>query len=233
MVKSVAKDLIAHGKISRGYIGVNIGEVDDALAKSLGLDRPKGIIVQGIVEGGAASKADIKEGDVILKVDGREVDQPNQLQGYVASKSAGTTIKLTLFRDGKEIERNVTLKARDEDSKAEPIVNKENEKDASKDSKASTAQFEDLGFSVANLSSKEKSEFKVDHGVIIKEVKSFSKAEDRQLAAGFIILEADKKRINNVADLREVISDKKGAAVLLKLQDGKGNNFFRGIEIPE
>ncbi|MCK7517371.1 MAG: S1C family serine protease [Ignavibacteriales bacterium] len=87
MVKSVAKDLIAHGKISRGYIGVNIGEVDDAMAKSLGLDKPKGIIVQGLVDGGAASKADIKEGDVILKVDGREVNQPNQLQGYIASKS--------------------------------------------------------------------------------------------------------------------------------------------------
>ena len=90
LVKSVAKDLIAHGKISRGYIGVNIGEVDDAMAKSLGLDKPKGIIVQGLVDGGAASKADIKEGDVILKVDGREVNQPNQLQGYIASKSAGS-----------------------------------------------------------------------------------------------------------------------------------------------
>ena len=130
LVKSVAKDLIAHGKISRGYIGVNIGEVDDAMAKSLGLDKPKGIIVQGIVDGGAASKADIKEGDVILKVDGREVNQPNQLQGYIASKSAGTTVKLTLFRDGKEIEREVTLKARDADIKVEPIANKENDNEA-------------------------------------------------------------------------------------------------------
>jgi serine protease Do len=70
LAKAVAKDLIAHGKVSRGYIGINIGEVDDAMAKSLGLDRPRGIIVQGLVAGGAAADADVKEGDVILKVDG-------------------------------------------------------------------------------------------------------------------------------------------------------------------
>jgi serine protease Do len=233
LVKSVAKDLIAHGKISRGYIGVNIGEVDDAMAKSLGLDKPKGIIVQGIVEGGAASKADIKEGDVILKVDGREVNQPNQLQGYIASKSAGSSVKLSLFRDGKEIEREVTLRARNEDSKSEPVANKEKDTEGNSESKSSTAQFDDVGFSVSNLSSKEKSEFKVDHGVIITGVKQFSKAEDRQLQKGFIILEADKKKINSVSDLRIVMKDKKGSAVLLKLQDGRGNNFFRGIEIPE
>ena len=232
LARSVAKDLIAHGKISRGYIGVNIGEVDDAMAKSLGLDKPKGIIVQGIVEGGAASKADIKEGDVILKVDGKEVNQPNQLQGYIASKSAGTTVKITLFRDGREIEREVTLKARDEDAKSEPVVNKK-DSEANSESKSSTAQFDDVGFSVQNLSSKEKSDFKVDHGVIITEVKPFSKAEDRQLAKGFIILEADKKKINSVSDLRSIMKEKKGSAVLLKLQDGRGNNFFRGIEIPE
>ena len=233
LVKSVAKDLIAHGKISRGYIGVNIGEVDDAMAKSLGLDKPKGIIVQGLVEGGAASKADIKEGDVILKVDGREVNQPNQLQGYIASKSAGTTVKMTLFRDGKEIDREVTLKARDEDSKSELVVNKDKDNEANSESKSSTAQFDDVGFSVQNLSSKEKSDLKVDHGVIITEVKPFSKAEDRQLAKGFIILEADKKKINSVSELRNIMKDKKGSALLLKLQDGRGNNFFRGIEVPE
>src|SRR5690554_396995 len=105
LAKAVAKDLIAHGSVSRGYIGVLIGEVDDAMAKSLGLERPRGIIVQDLVEGGAAEDADIRVGDVILKIDGREVNQTNQLQSYVATKTAGTDVTLTLFRDGKEIEK--------------------------------------------------------------------------------------------------------------------------------
>ncbi len=233
LVKSVAKDLIAHGKISRGYIGVNIGEVDDAIAKSLGLDKPKGIIVQGIIEDGAASKADIKEGDVILKVDGREVNKPNQLQGYVASKSAGTIIKLTLFRDGKEIEREVTLKSRDTDNKNEPVADKQKGSEESKESKSTSAKFDDIGLSVANLTARQKSDYKVDYGVMITEVKSFSKAEDRQLAKDLVILEADKKKIYSVGDLVKIFKDKKGSAVLLKLQTKDGNNFFRGIEIPD
>lgn len=233
LVKSVAKDLIAHGKISRGYIGINIGEVDDAIAKSLGLDKPKGIIIQGIIEGGAASKADLREGDIILKVDGREVNKPNQLQGYVASKTAGTTVKLTLYRDGKEIEREVTLRSRDNDSKSEPVTNREKEKNEDADSKTSTAVFEEIGLSVANLTSREKSEYKVDHGVMITDVKAFSKAEDRQLARGLVILEADKKKIRSVNELKNIFKEKKGSAVLLKLQTKDGNNFFRGIEIPE
>jgi len=69
LAKSVAKDLIANGKVSRGYIGVNIGEVDNAMAKALGLSKPEGVIVQGLVKDGAASNADIKACYVILKVD--------------------------------------------------------------------------------------------------------------------------------------------------------------------
>ncbi len=233
LVKSVAKDLIAHGKISRGYIGINIGEVDDAIAKSLGLDKPKGIIIQGIIEGGAASKADIREGDIILKVDGREVNKPNQLQGYIASKTAGTTVKLTIYRDGKEIEREVTLRSRDTDAKSEPVTSKEKQKDKDTDSKASTAVFEDIGLTVANLTSREKADYKVDYGVMITDVKAFSKAEDRQLVRGLVILEADKKKIYSVSDLKDIFNEKKGSAVLLKLQTKDGNNFFRGIEIPE
>ena len=117
LAKAVAQDLIVHGKVSRGYIGINIGEVDNAIAKSLGMDKPKGIIIQGIVDGGAASQADLKAGDIILEIDGREVNRPNELQSYVASLTAGTTVKLKIFRDGNTLERKVTLKARDEEIK--------------------------------------------------------------------------------------------------------------------
>ncbi len=197
LVKSVAKDLIAHGKVSRGYIGVNIGEVDAAMAKSLGMNRPQGVIIQGIVDGGAASKADIKEGDVIIKVDGREVNQPNELQSYVAAKSAGTTVHLTLFRDGKEIERDVTLKARETESSNEPVVNKDESENNSK-SNAETAELSDIGLTVKNMSSKEKEDYKVKNGIIITDVKAFSNAEDQNLFKGLVIIEANKQKVNNV-----------------------------------
>ena len=232
LVKSVAKDLMAHGKVSRGYIGVSIGKVDDAIAKSVGLNKPRGIIVQGIVEGGSASKADVKEGDIILKVDGKEVNAPNELQGYIAGRSAGTTVKLTIFRDGKEIERPVTLKSRDANSRTEPVVNKEDDP-RDKESNSGYLSFDNLGIKVKNLSTQEKKDYDTDYGVLISDIKQFSKAEDENLQKNNLILEADKKRIHNVNELKSIIDNKKGSAVLLKILVGKGNSRFVGIEVPE
>jgi serine protease Do len=232
LAKSVSQDLIAHGKVSRGYIGINIGEVDDAIAKSIGLDKPRGIIIQGIVEDGAASKSDIRAGDVILEIDGRPVNKPNELQSYVASLTAGTTVKLKLFRDGETIERNVTLKARDADVKTEP-ASQEEESESKDNSNLTSATFDNIGLTVKNLSEKDKTDFKVNHGVLITDVKPFSIAEDQRLFAGLVIVEANKEQVDNVQDFKNAIEKKKGSALLLKVVDQDGNNRFIGIEIPE
>ncbi len=232
IAKTVAKEIIAYGKVNRGYIGINIGEVDDALAKSVGLDRPRGVIIQGIVEGGAASETDLKSGDIILSIDGRELNKPNELQSYVASKSAGTSIDLKIFRDGKEIDRKITLKARDEDAKTTPVKMKDDEA-AKKDSKSSTISFEQIGLTVKNLSEKDKENLKVDNGILISGVEEFSKSADQRLFSGLVIVEADKKQINDVASFEKIVDSKKGKAVLLKVQDKDGNSRFVGLEIPE
>lgn len=230
LVKAVAKDLIANGKVSRGYIGVQIREVDEALSKSLGLDGPRGVIVDGIVEGGAASNADIKRGDVILEIDNRKVDKPNQLQGYIAAKTAGSKVNILIYRDGKEIERTVTLKARDDNKTIASNIEKED----SKTDKASTetASFDDLGFTVKNLSAKEKNEYKVDNGIIISSVKSHGNAQAQGLAQGFVIVKADRKNVDSVKDFTKIVNSKKGSALLLEVADKNGNSRFVGIEIP-
>ena len=232
LAKAVAQDLIAHGKVSRGYIGINIGEVDNAIAKSLGMDKPKGIIIQGIVEDGAASQADLKSGDIILEIDGREVNRPNELQSYVASLTAGTTVKLKIFRDGNTLERKVTLKARDEEIKTEPVSNNDDSKDKS-ETGSSSATFDDIGLTVKNLSDKDKSDYGINSGVIISQIKPFSKAEDQKLFSGLIITEADKENVDNIDDFKKIVDKKKGSALLLKVVDKEGNNRFVGIEIPE
>jgi serine protease Do len=233
MAKSVAKDLIAHGKISRGYIGVSIDNVDYPLAKSLGLDKPRGVIIQDIVAGGSAANADVKKGDVILKIDGKEVNAPNELQSMIASRSAGTKVNLTLYRDGKEVERSVTLKARDEDADAKPVADSDTDNESKDNSTVSTVSFDNLGLSVQNLSSKDKSDFKIDSGIKISDVKDYSKAYDQRLRPGLVILEADKKKVHNVSEFKKIIESKKGSAILLKVQDGSNNSVFIGIEIPE
>ena len=233
LAKSVSQELIAHGKINRGYIGVNIGEVDNAMAKSIGLDKPKGVIIQGIVEGGAASKADLRAGDVILEINGKPVNKPNELQSYVATLTAGTTVTLKLFRDGQTIERKVTLKARESDEKTEPASNNNEGSENENNSGSSTATFDNIGITVKNLTKNDLSDFKVNHGILITDVKPFSVAEDQRLFAGLVITEANKEEIDNVQDFRKVIDQKKGSAILLQVVDQNGNSRFVGLEIPE
>jgi len=108
IVRAVVEDLMEDGKIDRGYIGVQIQPVDAVTAKAIGLEKPQGAIVSNVLPGGAAERAGIKVGDVILEFDGIPVKSPNHLQGLVATRRAGQTVRLTLWRDGKRMEKTVT-----------------------------------------------------------------------------------------------------------------------------
>ena len=231
IVKTVAKELIAYGKVDRGYIGIEIGNVDDAMAQSLGMDKPQGVIIQGIVPGGAASKEDIKAGDIILKVDGKPVNQPNELQSIIATKTAGTTVDLTIYRDGKQIERKVTLKARKDENSSEPVVN--NNQNGNNESESNTAKLSDIGMTVRNLSSEEKTKYKVNNGIMITDVTAYGPAQNQNLGRGLVITEADKKEIKDVDQFKKIIKEKEGSAVLLKVKDDKGNSMFIGLQIPK
>jgi serine protease Do len=232
LAKNVAKELIANGKVNRGYIGVNISAVDPATAKAVGLDKTKGIMVQGLLQNGAAEKAGIKEGDIILKVDGKDVDQPNTLQSYIATKSAGSSVNLTIFRDGKTLEKSVTLKPRDNDTKVEPTSETTDENNTENES-TNQMTFDNLGLTIRNLTKDEAATYKVEHGVMITDVKLLSRADDQEIRKGYVITQIDKKDVKNVRDFESLIKSKKGSAVLLRLVDGSGAPFFRGLEIPQ
>lgn len=233
IAKAVAKDLIDNGEVSRGYIGVRISEVDGAIAKSMGLDKPMGILIQSVVEDGSASKEDIKDGDIILEVDGREVNKPNQLQGYIATKRAGNEVELLLFRDGDKIKRSVVLKAREKDGEETPKLASSEKNKKKNDNELNEVTFDKLGLTVRDLPSKVAKEFNVENGIYIKDVKRFSKAANQRLFEGWIIVEVDKKPIESVEEFEEIINDKSGDAILMKVQDQKGNSNYIGLEIPE
>ncbi len=230
LAKTVVNDLITNGKVSRGYIGVSISEVDAATAKAVGLGDPRGVLIQEVVKDGAASKEDIKEGDIILKVDGLPVNEPNELQSTIATKKAGSVVKLDIFRDGKQIERNVTLKARDDKSTVTTTSLDRNRKGKSIDSKEIT--LENIGITVRNMENDEKEQYKVENGVIVTNVKDFSKAYDKGITSGLVILSADRKEVSSVSELKSILDKKKGEAVLLKVVNDKENARIIGIEIP-
>jgi serine protease Do len=234
LARSVVEDLIRFGKIRRGYIGVQIQTVDETMAKALGLEKTQGVLVQGLVDDGAAKDAGIKEGDLILSVDGREVNAANELQTYIARKHPGDVVTLKLFRDGKHLEKKVTLKSRAEDnvvtraSESRP-VEPEKEQEASRE-----ISFEKLGFSVRPLTSEQKKQLEVDKGVIVADVTTLGEAFSRGLAKNDVILEADRKEIGSTKDLKDAIERRKpGDSILFRVKRGRGQVSFLAVQIPK
>jgi len=216
LVKSVVSDLIKTGKVSRGYIGIRISTVDETVAKGLGMDKAKGVLIQQVNKGSAGEEAGLKEGDVILSVDGKEVNEPNQLQTIVGSKHPGETVKLVVFRDGKTFDKEVTLKARtDVENQA---VQEDKPQKQGQDSELSTKTFSSLGLTVRNADISLKNKLDIKGGVLIVSVDQFSEAFMRGLRQGYVIIEANKKPVNDVGDLEDALSGKNsGDSILLKV----------------
>lgn len=105
----VKDDLVTHGKVTRGRLGVNIQGVDAALAESFGLDRARGALVSKVEPGSPAAKAGLKEGDVIVEFAGKPIVKANDLPAAVASASPGTRAPLKVWRDRSETVIDVTV----------------------------------------------------------------------------------------------------------------------------
>jgi serine protease Do len=234
LAKVVAVDLIKNGKVNRGYIGVNIRGVDATEAEALGLGAPRGVRIDNVVKGGAGETAGLQKNDIILSVDGQEVNESNQLQGMIAIHHAGDYVKLHVWRNGKENDFNVKLKPRtddlatndsrrdDDNSKAEPTSSKE------------TATLENIGVSVRNLSNAEKDKNNTDGGVYITSVEPGSIAYERGLGAiGKVVTDVGSKHIKNAADFEKAINAAAGKkAVALTVLDDKGNSTLVAIKVP-
>lgn len=231
LVKNVISDLIKNGKVSRGYIGVQIQQIDETMAKALGLDRSKGVLVQSVQKGGAGEDAGLKDGDVILSVEGKEVNAPNELQVIIGSHHPGEVVKLVVFRDGKTMDKEVTLKPKNDDAQTTGLNNKK-EEDNGKGESISGKEVSSIGVSVATITSDLKDKLKVSNGVIVTNIDNYSDAFIRGIRKGMVITEANKKQINGVDDLVDAVKGKsKGDSVLLKVVAQDGQERIMAIEL--
>jgi serine protease Do len=211
MAKSVAEELIKFGKIERGYIGVSIKDVDSKDAKGFGLDKARGVLIQNVIKGGAGDEAGLKPGDIILSVNGKEVNAANQLQTEIGSKRPGEEVTLKIFRDGKEFDQKVKLKPRNEDSNISENLNENNDNRFNSEQK----KYDKIGFTITDLSDRVKKEFDTDYGVYVQDVSPYSEAFMRGLRSGIVILEVNKEKVENVSDFDNAVKDKKEGDILV------------------
>ncbi len=230
LMRSVVEDLLDDGKINRGYIGVQITSINEATAKAVGLDKISGVMVQEVFKNGAGKAAGLQEGDVILEVDGTPVKTSNELQSLVSMRRAGDNVNLTVWRDGKRIGKTVTLKARDDEKEVAAEPGRPSAP-ADKDTDNAPIKFENLGLTIEPLTSEQRRELEVSGGVLISKVAPYSEAAKIGLRPGAVILKADKQALQSAKQLKDILTAKRGQAVLLQVKDGSATRLV-GLEVP-
>lgn len=114
-LKQILPQLREHGEVHRGYLGIQIQDVDWEIAEAFGLDEPQGVLVNSVMPDQPADDAGLAHGDIILEVDGRSVEDTRFLIDYVSAKGPEESVELTILRDDERIERTVELTERPSD----------------------------------------------------------------------------------------------------------------------
>jgi serine protease Do len=232
IAKYVAQDIIEYGKVRRGYLGVQIKSIDEKYAKALKLDKTTGVLVDNVIKDGAAEKAGIKAGDVIIEIDGKEMKASNQVQSYIATKHPNDVVNLKINRDGKNIEKSVKLASRTTDETVTTAKDEEKEIKSDDVASSSTASFDKLGFTVKNLTSEQKDNLKLDDGVFVSDVKTMSEAFKQGLAKNDVILEVNRQKVQSVKDIKGIIQKaKSGDLILLRVRKSADVTTHIALEV--
>ncbi|MBV9241679.1 MAG: DegQ family serine endoprotease [Acidobacteria bacterium] len=219
MAKSVMDQLLKDGKVHRGMLGVIIQNITDDTAKALELKETSGVLVSDVKSGSAAEKAGIKRGDVITAFNGEKIEDTNVLRNKVAQTAPGTQIKLTLSRDGKESDVNVTLdEFKTTDSKNPTGSGSDN---------GSGSQGGKLGLTLEPLTDRMAKQLGLDSasGLVVTDVDPTGPAAEAGIDQGDVILEINRKNVNSVADAKSAIEASGNKPVLI-LMSRKGQTLY-------
>jgi serine protease Do len=227
LAKTVMDDFINFGEVRRGYIGVRIEPMTPVQAEGTGLDKPQGVFISDVLPGKAADKAGIKAGDVILEVEGMEVNKPNQLQAKVGTFNPGDEISLLLWRNGRKEKIDIILEGRDEDVVTTRDKPRETER-----------KVQSLGINIKDMSAKELELFDLDNGVLIQSIDQNSPASREGLRRGDVIYEIDGNEIKSVSELRDYIDERESGSIIKlqnrsRFQDGNTSDRLVFLKIPE
>ena len=227
-------------KIERGYLGVQISPLNEDLADSLGLKKNSGEFIQSVVPGEGAAKAGIQAGDVVTKVNGRQVSLDQTLSFLVANLPVGTKVPIELVRDGKPMKVNVTLGKRP--SEEELAANNfdpdaEDSMGENEDGASAQATAEALGVSVVDLTPAIARRIGVpssQKGVVVSTVNPNSDAARKGLRRGFLITSVNRRPVTSASDLDKAIGTAKRSnreAVLLQIKRGGRDPQFVAVRL--
>jgi Do/DeqQ family serine protease len=206
MAKQVFQQLLAQGRVVRGWLGVGIQPLTPELAKKFGVSENEGVLVNEVFEKDPAAAAGIKPGDIITRIEGAVIDTPNRLSRIVAGLPPGAMTKVEVVRNQQRMVLDVALSERRDQAVVAALPQSRTEVK--------------LGLDIQDLTATLSEKFKLreSHGVLITKVESGSLAQSEGLREGDLIKEVNRVEVASVADFTSAISKvRKGDTVLLRV----------------
>ncbi len=209
MVDHILTSLREDGMVKRAWLGVQVQPVNQGIADYYGLKKPAGVLVARVNDDTPAQKAGLEDGDIIMRIDGKQVDTVAQLRNTVSLLPVGKTVNLDIQRDGKDLTKKVTL---------DPLPAPENV--AQGRSPSATADDGIEGVTVRALDSSMRSRLELDddvEGLLVTSIETRSRASREGLREGDIILEIDKRSVTSLNDYRQAMERAGDNGVLLRI----------------
>jgi Do/DeqQ family serine protease len=212
LVKKVMDDLLELGQVQRGMLGIQITDVNAAIAEELNLQISQGVLINRVNGGSAAEQSGLVRGDVIIGIDGHRISSVSELQEWVARNRPGKEIAVTYLRNGTQQEVKARLRNSDGNEKVEK----------------KQIQYDLKGIEVEDVPYKELATLHLEGGARIKEIMQ-SKWKESGIKKGFLITYIDKVPVDNVEDLNRILDFKKGG-ILVEGVYGDGRKGVYGVE---
>lgn len=215
MARSVMDQIVSHGKVVRGYLGVYIQNVDSAIAKQFGLSDNRGVLIGDVSGDTPGAKAGLKRGDVILALNGQPTSGADQLRLHISQMPPGSTVRLQIWRDGKTQDVNVTLGELPAEKVASTGSNE-------------TSQGGLEGVDVQELTPDIARELNLPpatHGVVVGSVDPSSAAAEVGLDRGSVIEEVNHKSIANIEQYKQAVAAAGQQPVLLLVYQNGATRF--------
>jgi len=221
VARNVVDQLKANGKVTRGWLGVTIQDVDKNLADSFGLKRPGGALVAEVSPGGPAAKAGLRSGDVIVSFDGKDIPSSADLPHVVGLVKPGTTVQLAIVRDKQHSTKNIEVGGLDADESYTLTAGKADGKRGGR-----------LGMEVEALPAESLERVGINGGVLVRSITPGSVAAKAGIRVDDIITLIDTSPINSTEAFEKAVDGlKSGSTVPLRLIR-QGSPLFIGLKLP-
>ncbi len=235
LARVVAEDLIRYGEVRRGYLGIEVLELARADAREVGMDAVRGVRVLNVVSGGPAARAGVRQGDVLLEIGGRRVDEPNQFQSRVAMYPPGAPVLLTVWRDGAERQlraqlvdpRDPSLESWFANNAPPPVQTRPEPTE-----EIARSEAPDWGVQFRDLTRSERRRF--SGGAYVEAVQPGSAAELDGLPHGTVVVEVENRPVATAEEARVALARlaRQDRPALIRVRRSDGRTAFYDLASP-